>query len=1657
MATVPRNIRNNNPGNIKHSADKWRGASKTQTDDVFVQYDSPHFGIRASARNFRTSFKKYGNDTVRKLITRWAPEKDEDGNIINNTEEYISFVAKQMGVGAEEPITVTDPDTLQNLVNGVFRFEGSPAGTYSSEVVRGAVLSGLGLPPAITPIAIADALPQGPDAVAETIKLADDANMTLDQLRPLDQEEVKKTLTVQEILQQVAEAPATSEFLAQPNAMALSHDSVDELSAIEHTINVGRALIGSPIDDVFGGSLRGIGDVAEISSRRLEEFYEGAGLGFMNQASQFGLGPLWMNPTFMKGVEEAGRTLGEALGEVGEAIKPPPEEQNLATDIAGGVGQVAAHITIAVLSGGISGPTSLATLFGQGVDIQSQRLEAEGIEKTTEADLAKIGGGAVTAIVERMGLTLLFKRIPANIRGRMYRGMLGFGVEAVQEVIEGVAHNLIALGLYKPDQDILEGAMRDAMVAGPVGGLVGLLVPGRSPGPTARAHRTLEKSSELIKESRLKARSPEHSIDHAAAAVAEAGITKVYIPIEDIAEYAATHEQGANVAIRQLGIADEFTLNENDEIEIDGALFAANIIGTSNFDALGENIRYVTGGRSASEAAVALTENADAILEQVEETEEEPGRGDITSGLKKRVASLLKQTKEMSPKEVIAAVAEAPADVTNVLDGLLAEVEEKSLDVTEIVRKGRERELSTQLESINKEITSVSQEINNRIAEDRSTKALDKKLDKLTEQRDALIQEQASLEKGGEITKAVRVKGSQIKSIETQTTKRTIAATKRGFKRARSAVKADIKSAQKQFRQIIKDSGVANQAKFLKRLVNLQSTEQLEKILPELEVQLVKELEAQQRKELHTEIGKQLQGTKAPKEQGQFDPETQDLLDIARNALALTTEEAAKELNTSLATDMPGPEQVWRNQMLAVAARDDSVTNDDLRDVLSAIVDLKTEGKKAAAKRLSALQKEINDTKNKMVDATLVGKPIKREDTSTVAKRIALRAKKLGNIGGFNWHAWSDKLDVVFNKKGVDGSFIKKLEMTRELLDVRVRAFRWQKQVIDKALEIYGLKNQTALQKKFYDDSVPYNIGTYVNARGETVDMVISRAEARDLWMKLKDPEMAPVLLHPDGNAYTEDILRDVFTNNDNTKLSSEDMQWAEEQFKFYNSIFGETNEVHRRMFGTNMLFNPRFSPTRTDRGDLSPKETEEVVEHVVIDEQLKRRGLASVTKEDTTAIVPQMLRSDIQVINRYIHDVAHFIETAEKARLFANTFNDPRVKKAIAQNHTDGMNRSIKAHVDDFARGYVKRGQAAEDFIGYFNRNFARSVLAIKATIGIKQTTSVFAMGENIPAAEFTKGLAHFLTNPKKHIRAIFKAMPSLATRGNSLDLELAKLNSVEADILRLKKTNKWDDFLTIMIKWGDRVPIYMGTHARARWDAKQGISFEDSVARSEVLAEQTQQSVQIDQLSDLQRMGPIGRTLTMFMTARLALLRGEMRALRQFRRGKISKAEFGKRIGYYHVVMPALISMIGAGFAFDEPDFIKSITLGQLTSFIFIGDILDAATIDALGGDVWGAVQDIPIVETMDEVRRGMADLVRGGGTVVGFWAAMDDLSNVLGKGTGLPVKQAKNAIVGAYEITEDTLEEVEAGIKRVLGWSERVANKSSARSHANSISFR
>ena len=99
-----RGIRNNNPLNIRRSKDKWQGLSTLQEDSSFFKFESMEWGWRAAFVILcRTYYGKYGLKTIRDIVSRCAPAKE------NNTEAYIRHVSDYTGIGPDRDLG--DPQT----------------------------------------------------------------------------------------------------------------------------------------------------------------------------------------------------------------------------------------------------------------------------------------------------------------------------------------------------------------------------------------------------------------------------------------------------------------------------------------------------------------------------------------------------------------------------------------------------------------------------------------------------------------------------------------------------------------------------------------------------------------------------------------------------------------------------------------------------------------------------------------------------------------------------------------------------------------------------------------------------------------------------------------------------------------------------------------------------------------------------------------------------------------------------------------------------------------------------------------------------------------------------------------------------------------------------------------------------------------------------------------------------------------------------------------------------------------------------------------------------------------------------------------------------------------------------------------------------------
>ncbi len=112
----PRGIRNNNPGNLVIANNAWKGKVPVSqnTDGKFEQFTQPLWGIRAMYIDVRGDIEKDGLNTIRKLITEYAPAFE------NNTAAYIQSVVNQVGIGQDTRIL---PAHYLNLLKAIIKHE----------------------------------------------------------------------------------------------------------------------------------------------------------------------------------------------------------------------------------------------------------------------------------------------------------------------------------------------------------------------------------------------------------------------------------------------------------------------------------------------------------------------------------------------------------------------------------------------------------------------------------------------------------------------------------------------------------------------------------------------------------------------------------------------------------------------------------------------------------------------------------------------------------------------------------------------------------------------------------------------------------------------------------------------------------------------------------------------------------------------------------------------------------------------------------------------------------------------------------------------------------------------------------------------------------------------------------------------------------------------------------------------------------------------------------------------------------------------------------------------------------------------------------------------------------------------------------------------
>lgn len=116
QASLPRGIRNNNPGNIK-VGDNWQGMASN--DGTFIIFADMSWGVRAIGTSLVNMIQK-GYDTIDTLIRQWSAT-DQDA--------YVANVSAATGIDPSTQLG-TDSDTITSLIQAIVDQENGTGASY---------------------------------------------------------------------------------------------------------------------------------------------------------------------------------------------------------------------------------------------------------------------------------------------------------------------------------------------------------------------------------------------------------------------------------------------------------------------------------------------------------------------------------------------------------------------------------------------------------------------------------------------------------------------------------------------------------------------------------------------------------------------------------------------------------------------------------------------------------------------------------------------------------------------------------------------------------------------------------------------------------------------------------------------------------------------------------------------------------------------------------------------------------------------------------------------------------------------------------------------------------------------------------------------------------------------------------------------------------------------------------------------------------------------------------------------------------------------------------------------------------------------------------------------------------------------------------------
>lgn len=858
----------------------------------------------------------------------------------------------------------------------------------------------------------------------------------------------------------------------------------------------------------------------------------------------------------------------------------------------------------------------------------------------------------------------------------------------------------------------------------------------------------------------------------------------------------------------------------------------------------------------------------------------------------------------------------------------------------------------------------------------------------------------------------------------------------RKVRKIRSLTKQEVKKVQTSVIEVLEQSDLPakDKAKFLRAVKNIQTPQQLQKALPSIESRIQRLEDASITRLATDEITKLIKKAKPKKvgktRVGKFDVETQKVFSELNTTIRFKQSEAVATMPSMLEAVQQNPNDIGliMNARLT-SLKAGSYSLEGTLQLLEDLSVLATEGKSKLAEKVQK-QKEIQTANRQSAIDTITGGeglPAGFETTGIKDFTIAQgKGKKFATLT--KDMAWADMLDILssLDPSAQGESFLETWGDVNGQLDKTSKGERIStKQIRELSAKAYGITDPAKLYNKFTDDQVESEIGFFINANGDEVVLSMSKAQLRKRFMELQDPTLEKTFR--EGMAYTDEMVVAI-----EEQLSDEDKAFAFAQLDFYRDYYDKVNKVYREMFNIDLPFNEWYSPIRREGIDTTGLNA---VNSFLKETQFRASGRPASLKTRLPNTHRIAESSDINVLMRHVMDMEHFMGWATKVRDLKGVFGDPIVKKAVKGTYGPSTLSVIDNFIEAFATGRISSKLLLNE-VEKWRTNFIPARTGVRPAQYAKQLTSIFAYLEQTPVASFTKNLAAFWADPIGNAKAL-TSTEFLRSRGLDFTRDLKIIQeSDEFRAFRVKPSFK--NSLMLFTRLGDRHAIIWGGWAHYKHVLDTTGSKQKARESFVKLSRKTQQSGDISELSVHQRMGTLGRLLSMFMNTKMQYLRREMKAIRGLVSGRANKAQALKALAIYHVVLPTLWQFVSNGFRWDDKEQARAAILGSFNGVFLFGDAMQVLLGHMTGADNFP--KEIFLLDIADDMGKVAKIFKDDDISLEDVDRAIKGLLGAIGGISGYNIKAGFSMSQGVVDAFDG---EYGSGLKQALGWNPKKFN--------------